>query len=115
LIHRIDSLENVITDCCGGTKINTENTDDDKAILYQNAPNPWGETTTIDYYIPMRSDNARLEVRTAEDKIINTIKLTAKGDGHVIISSSAFAEGIYFYSLIVDDRLIDTKRYVLAY
>ncbi len=114
LIHRIDSLESVITDCCGGTKVYTDEIDIDEAILYQNIPNPWGETTTINYYLPFTTYNARIEIRTAEGKTVSTINIEAKGDGHIIVSAGSFAEGIYFYSLIANNKLIDTKRFVLT-
>ncbi|MBN2778498.1 MAG: T9SS type A sorting domain-containing protein, partial [Bacteroidales bacterium] len=114
LTVRIEYLEAIVDECCESTKIEGLIANVDKAILYQNVPNPWGETTTIEYYLPFKTDRARIEIRNAEGKLVNEIALTSQGKGHIIIGAGAYSEGMYFYTLIVDDQMIDTKRFVLT-
>ncbi len=112
LTDRIDSLENVIADCCGSSGIVLSPAPENNAKLYQNVPNPWRESTSIGYFIPNNVQSARIEIRDNNGKILNSIPLSSYGEGHIIISSEAFIDGVYLYSLIVDNKLIDTKRFV---
>jgi len=114
LTDRVEYLELVVDDCCSGTKVEEFIEQGDEAILYQNIPNPWNETTTIKYYIPRNVNNAKIEIRTSDGKLVNSFDISAKGEGHLMISSQAFSEGTYLYSLYVDNRMIDTKRFVLT-
>lgn len=36
------------------------------------------------------------------------------GDGQISISASTLDAGMYLYSLVVDDRVVDTKRMILT-
>ena len=36
------------------------------------------------------------------------------GDGQISISASTLNAGMYLYSLVVDDRVVDTKRMILT-
>ena len=42
------------------------------------------------------------------------IPLEQNGQGQVRIDASHYLEGVYFYSLVIDDRVIETKRMVLT-
>jgi len=45
---------------------------------------------------------------------LKQITLSGKGSGNVDLDASTLASSAYSYSLIVDRKLIDTKKMVLA-
>ena len=47
-------------------------------------------------------------------RTLKQITLSGKGGGSVDLDASTLASGAYCYSLIVDRKLIDTKKMILA-
>jgi uncharacterized coiled-coil protein SlyX len=85
-----------------------------KADLAQNIPNPFRETTVIRYFLPEGSGKSRLEIRSADGKLINTFPLTQSGEGQVELQAGRFPAGTYVYSLIIADEVVVSKRMVLT-
>ncbi len=84
------------------------------ASLQQNIPNPFSNTTTINYSLPQKYSSAKIIVI---DELGNTIKifnLSGTGKGTINFSSPFRVGASYQYSLLVDGKLIDTKQMVLA-
>jgi len=86
----------------------------DAARLEQNKPNPAGNNTIINYYLPQSSTNAQLIINDAAGRTVKNIVLTNKGAGQVSFNTSALIQGNYFYTLIVDGKKIDTKQMILT-
>lgn len=82
------------------------------AILYQNEPNPFGNSTIIRYYVPEFSNEAMLVFYDEFGRDILKESLKHKGYAYVDILAEKLAAGIYTYSLIVDGKLTDTKKMV---
>jgi len=83
--------------------------------LEQNYPNPFNPTTTIKFALPKTGlvslkiyDVAGREVM----RLINNQSMNA-GYQTQFFNGSMLSSGIYFYSLIVDNKLVDTKKMVL--
>jgi hypothetical protein len=122
-----DSLIAVALNCCvtGVTHKAIQNNDNEQgneasihnielannAVLYQNAPNPFGEGTTIKYFIP---ENADAQIIFFDDfgNKIKEYKIGDKGMGQLNVSSTNLAAGMYSYSLYVNGKIIDTKKMV---
>ena len=85
----------------------------DKAQLGQNTPNPFNETTVIEYYLPKSSNNAIIAVYNSTGKLINEINIEATGKGAIDLKLTNLPKGIYHYSLIVDGEVQDTKKMLL--
>ncbi len=82
--------------------------------LAQNIPNPFSNTTTINYSLPQNFKTAQIIVI---DELGNTIKifnLSGTGKGTINFSSPFRVGASYQYSLLIDGKLIDTKQMVLA-
>ena len=47
-------------------------------------------------------------------KVVKTITAIAKGNGQIILKAGELTAGTYQYSLIVNGKLIDTKKMVLT-
>jgi hypothetical protein len=84
------------------------------AYLNQNTPNPVSGSTTIRYHIPEQSTSARLTLTNAKGQVIKTINLNNRGAGQLSLATSSMAAGTYHYTLYVDGRQADTKRFVVA-
>lgn len=87
-----------------------------KYTLEQNYPNPFNPTTTIKFSLPKAGivtmkiyDVAGREVM----RLINNQNMSA-GYQTQLFNGSMLSSGVYFYSLIVDNNLIATKKMVLV-
>jgi hypothetical protein len=84
------------------------------AKLEQNIPNPFNQTTLINYYVPESAGHALIKVTGINGEAIKTIQLNGTGSGQLTLQTATLASGNYTYSLYVDGNLIDTKVMVLA-
>ncbi len=125
---QLDSLKQQVSDCCksnngnhgghGNRIINTEENNESNnstvSYLLQNTPNPFNTETTITFYITEKDANSNLLVFDMTGKLLKTIKLNGSGKGSVIINGNDFKPGMYYYSLIVNNKEIDTKKMILT-
>ena len=84
------------------------------SVLYQNNPNPFSQTTTIEYYLADDAENAMICIYDMNGKQLRCFKLQNCGYGSIEIVGSDLDAGMYMYSLIVNGQLVDTKRMVLT-
>lgn len=111
------SKKNANLNNTGETGINNENEKsilETEAVLYQNTPNPFTETTKIKYFIPKEAINSTINIYTLNGNPVKTITISGVGYGSVDLLSSELQAGMYVYALIVNNNLIDTKRMVLT-
>lgn len=96
------------------TNVTLESTD--AAVLKQNAPNPFTENTTIEFTLPKTSFNtAYLQITNIQGAVMRKVNLPQEGGpGIVNIKARELPAGEYVYSLIIDGRVIDTKKMVLV-
>ena len=92
----------------------TINTSLTNASLEQNIPNPFPNSTMIDYTLPQKFSKATILVADRSGKTIKQVNLTGTGKGRVNVDASSSLPGTYNYSLIVDGRVIDSKQMVIA-
>ena len=85
--------------------------------LYQNYPNPFNPTTKINYKLEITNyELAEIVVYNAMGQIVWSSQLTAHNSqlaGHVLFDGSKFNSGVYYYSLIIDGKKMDTKSLIL--
>ena len=82
------------------------------ARLYQNAPNPYQNSTTINFYIPETVENAFLKITAVDGSLVKDIVIYSRGDGSVVIDGLDTGKGTYFYTLIVDGQQLESKTLV---
>ncbi|MDR0566215.1 MAG: tail fiber domain-containing protein [Prevotellaceae bacterium] len=85
-----------------------------KPVLYQNIPNPSSGETRIQCSIPAMRSTSYICVFNLSGELILKKAINSAGDGEIVINANALKRGMYIYSLLVDDELIDTKRMVLT-
>jgi len=83
------------------------------SFLFQNKPNPYTEKTIIEFEIDEKSSTSSIIIFNMQGAFIKSIPIVLKGKGQITINGYEFAAGMYLYSLIVDNKEIDTKRMIL--
>ena len=81
--------------------------------LFNNIPNPFNSETVIKFYIPKTSTSAMLIITDLQGKEVKSFNIQAKGNDLVKINSSELYDGMFIYTLLVDDKIIDTKKMIL--
>lgn len=91
-----------------------DNSETIENTLYQNAPNPFTQSTTIGYYLKENTRSAKIGLYDMNGSQLRSVNVNGIGKGVIIIDAKQLKAGIYMYSLIVDGILVDTKRMVLT-
>ncbi|MCB0687219.1 MAG: tail fiber domain-containing protein [Saprospiraceae bacterium] len=81
--------------------------------LGQNIPNPYDHETKIDFMIPAKANSAAIEFFDISGKLLKKVVLDERGKGQLKVKSSDLPQGTYTYTLIIDNKLIDTKRMIV--
>lgn len=81
-------------------------------VLYQNAPNPFKEQTTIRFSLADDAQEASICIFDMTGKMLKKQSISL-GETSVRIAGWELGEGMFFYTLIVNGREIDTKRMIL--
>jgi hypothetical protein len=127
LQNQLTELMNRISDCCNAnhgngnnsnhsmqqvSNTNVELTDKNSIVLEQNLPNPFAEQTTINYFLPDNTGRAQMLFYNAGGKLIQSVELTQKGKGSLNVFANDLTNGIYTYTLLVDGKIVETKKMV---
>jgi len=80
-------------------------------VLNQNVPNPFAEQTTITWFIPTTTAGAaQLLFYDNNGIMIKSVEITEKGPGKLNVFANDLSSGIYSYALILDGKIISTKK-----
>jgi hypothetical protein len=126
-VSQLTQLTNDLQDQIDGLKQNTSQgksldfgviKDDidnpNKAKLFQNTPNPYSDKTIIKCTVPNTVKSAGINIYDLNGTQIKTIPIIERGNVSITVQSSELKAGMYLYSLITDNVLIDTKNMVLT-
>jgi len=82
--------------------------------LLQNYPNPFNPVTKIQFIIPKISF-VRLQIYDILGRLIETTveKQLSPSVYEVTFDGSKYTSGLYFYQLIADNSIIDTKKFII--
>ncbi|HEY6975184.1 MAG TPA: tail fiber domain-containing protein [Chitinophagaceae bacterium] len=83
------------------------------AYIKQNAPNPFLQSTAIQYYVPSSAKHAQLIVYSIDGRQLKSFSLN-NGMNQVTIDGGTLSSGQYVYSLVVDGKKVDSKQMVLT-
>jgi len=115
--NEIQLLKNKI-DCiqpCNGSIDNTSpKINNDIPKLDQNMPNPFGNSTIIRYSLPEGSQRTYIVVSDLSGKQLKKYTINNTGAGQIEIQAKEFMAGSYLYTLISNDREIDTKKMIIV-
>ncbi|MFI5218001.1 MAG: T9SS type A sorting domain-containing protein [Bacteroidia bacterium] len=77
-------------------------------------PNPADAMTSISYNLANNASDVKLLIRNILGAKVHEIKL-ASPKKVMVLNTSAFQQGVYFYSLIADGKVIGTNRLVVSH
>ncbi len=112
-IQMLADKENVNLSTVNGQQ-STVNSSLSSASLLQNVPNPYNHSTSIAYTLPAQFSSAQIIITDLSGKVLKTIAVSGKSKGVLNLDASSLASGTYNYSLLIDGKLIDTKKMVLT-
>ncbi|MBW6490171.1 MAG: T9SS type A sorting domain-containing protein [Lentimicrobium sp.] len=75
-------------------------------------PNPTIDLTSVDYKIPQNVNGAYIRVNNLLGTTVSEIKLKSV-QGKVAIDVSNLKDGVYFYSLIINNSATQTRKFVV--
>ena len=107
--QQIDELKNLVRQL---TKDRSGITVSGMGLLEQATPNPAKGTTRISYNLPQGASRAQLLLTDATGRTVKTVSLN--NSGFTTLNTAGFATGIYNYSLLVDGKIVDTKKLTVA-
>lgn len=83
-------------------------------VLNQNSPNPFNESTEVKFSIDEQNfRNASIVIFDMNGLLIKKYDIQKSGEGSVKINGSELKAGMYIYTLIVNQREVDSKRMIL--
>ena len=80
----------------------------------QNTPNPFVTDTEIEYYISKKAESAMLIIHDLNGLERLSFTITERAYGSKVIEASQLEAGMYLYTLLVDGKIIDSKRMILT-
>lgn len=86
----------------------------ENAKLFDNVPNPFSLNTVIKFEIPENSTSAKLIIHDMQGVELKSFDITQKGFSSISINGSELKAGMYLYTLLIDKKIIDTKRMLLT-
>ncbi|MFM2156853.1 MAG: hypothetical protein RL516_1602 [Bacteroidota bacterium] len=118
LKYELDSLKSMVYNSSLPSKINSNQEPSQKItlsnqqgiILKQNDPNPFSESTRISYFIPEEEQNAKLIFSSENGIVLKTVQLSGSGEGSIEVYASDLSSGLYIYTLMVDGKIIESKK-----
>ncbi|MEO8768817.1 MAG: T9SS type A sorting domain-containing protein [Ferruginibacter sp.] len=115
LNQRIEKLEAIIANMqqSKNTKVAETTTTSSTSSLFQNQPNPFNQTTTIQYQLVSDQKNAMIVISSLNGTVVKRIAITNTGKGLLSINANELAAGTYTYSLVSGSTIIDTKLMVI--
>jgi len=124
LQQKVENLEETLLKCCQSNsndvdesnniqEINLSNPTDAMKV-YQNAPNPFNERTTIKCYIPQSIPKAELCVYNMQGIQVKCFTVSERGIVNVQIEAGQLSAGIYTYLLVGNGKTSDTKQMILT-
>ncbi|MEI6815466.1 MAG: tail fiber domain-containing protein [Bacteroidota bacterium] len=84
-------------------------------IIYQNIPNPFNSTnggTKIRYFVPDNTNSPQIVFFDEFGEKLSTYAILETGMGELDVTASNLSSGVYSYSLIINGKVIDTKKMI---
>jgi hypothetical protein len=112
LKNEIEELRQQLNQCCSNPGRATLQSST-SSWLAQNKPNPFNTQTVIEYNV-VEEGSASILIFDMNGKLLKTLSIKIPGKGSVTVNGSDLYAGMYYYSLVVNGKEIDTKKMILT-
>jgi hypothetical protein len=93
---------------------NNSSTLTSRNVLNQNSPNPFNESTEVTFSVDEQNfRTASIVIFDMSGLLIKKYDIHKSGDGTIKINGNELKAGMYIYTLIVNEREVDSKRMIL--
>jgi hypothetical protein len=82
--------------------------------IIQSDPNPFRDQTIVKFFVANFEKEARLLVSDGDAQQIFTFNIDQKGAGQVLISGNSLKTGTYAVQLLIDGKVVDTKKLIFV-
>jgi hypothetical protein len=120
LKQQVEELKQQVNNCCTASSSTLSSPDRANSInnsaiswLAQNKPNPFNSQTVIEYNV-VEEGTASIMIFDMNGKLLKTIPVKIPGKGSVLVNANDLVAGMYYYSLLVNGKEIDTKKMILT-
>jgi len=121
LQEAVKTLQEIVEKCCekpkGGSSsyiLDIPIEPQERAILYQNTPNPFSSNTEITCNLPATTQQAVIYIYNLQGVELKAYPLAQAGLNTITVYASELPAAMYLYTLVVDNEIIDTKRMILT-
>jgi hypothetical protein len=80
----------------------------------QNEPNPFAKETRVEFNLSAKVKTANMMIYDLFGKQVASFPIEERGSSSILINANKLANGVYVYSIIADNQIIDVKRMVVA-
>jgi hypothetical protein len=94
--------------------ISATGVNENKLVFKGPFPNPASQTSSFEYNLPSSHSNAQVIIRNMLGVEVENIFLESRS-GKKSINVSNYPSGIYFYTLIIDGKLIQSKKMIVKH
>lgn len=94
--------------------ISANSVKEDKLVFKGPYPNPASQITNFEYNLPSSTNSARLIIRNSLGVEVENSNLDNQS-GKKSINVSGYPSGIYFYTLVVDGKIIQSKKIIVKH
>ena len=95
------------------TGIENNVSDIDMVRMDQNKPNPFSESTVIGLNIPDKTQKANIFIYDLSGKQIQNVPVAERGETNITVYASDLGAGMYIYTLVVDGKVVVTRRMIV--
>ncbi len=82
-------------------------------MIFQNIPNPFNSGgTKIRYFVPDNTNNPIIAFYDEFGSRIKVFSIVETGMGELDVTATNLSSGVYSYSLIINNKVIDTKKMI---
>src|SRR6266496_959601 len=114
LQKQIDELKAIVFNQNNISPLAKTNPELNNASLIQNVPNPFTNTTTIKYTLPIKFTSAQIIITDKDGKQLKQLNISGSSKGALCVEASTLSSGTYHYSLVIDGKTISTKQMVVV-
>ena len=115
LLTAVETLKNTLAAQTTGADSDAGQGDlQEEARLIQNSPNPFTESTSVEYFLPETVQQATLYVYNMNGSLISKYELEDRGLAAYTLQAKSLTPGIYLYSIVADNQELGVKRMIIT-
>ncbi len=85
----------------------------EKIFVSNPYPNPASSHVSFDYDLPLSVTNAAIRIHNLLGSVVKEMNIT-HNSGKITLDVNDLKDGFYFYSIVANSEIIDTRRLVIA-